>query len=160
MTTYPIHPGDRLQRRIVATLSGELSALTEFEGVTFTDDRIATEIALPVVAVHITETENTPPASHVWHVGVTVRLMEDRPEATLTITGDTRPRHELRAENLSALLFGKWDGETLADKVNAISNGQGCYVLKTYGQNVQAQNEQDTIATEYSFTCITVSTEQ
>ena len=159
-TTYPIHPGDRLQRRIVSVLTDDLLPLTAFTGFTAINDRVGTEPQFPWLAVHIGETVNHPPASQVWHVTVTVEMVEERQEANDAIAGDARPRHELRTENLSARLFGVWNGESLADSINTISNGQGVYVLKVYSQNVTQMGEQDTLATEYSFTAICVSTQQ
>jgi hypothetical protein len=158
--TYPIHPGDRLQRRIVSVLSTDLLGLSAFTGFSVVNDRSGTEQDIPMLAVRVGETVNQPPASHVWHVTVTVVMVEDRQEGNLTITGDSRPRHELRTENLSARLFGAWNGSTLDQSLNAISNGQGVYVLKLYGQNVTQSGEEDTLGTEYTFTAICVSTEQ
>lgn len=160
LTTYPIHPGERLQRRIMSILTDDLLPLTAFTGFTVVHDRDSDEIPMPQLVVRISETVNQPPASHVWHVTVIVQMMEDRQEADTTISGDTRPRHELRCENLSARLFGEWAGATLADDVNSISNGQGAYVLKVYGQNVASGGEVDYLSTEYTFTAICVSTQQ
>ena len=160
ITTYPIHPGDRLQRRIASILTTDLVPLTSFTGFVVTNDRSDAENQIPLLVVRVGETQNTPPASHVWHVSVTVEMIEDRQEANDAISGDTRPRHELRAENLSARLFGEWDGATLREDINAISNGQGVNVLKVYGQNVTQSGETDYLSTQYSFTAICVSTQQ
>ncbi len=160
MDTYPIHPGDRLQRRIVSVLSTDLLGLTAFTGFSVVNDRSGTEQDMPMLAARISETVNQPPNSHVWHVTVTVVMVEDRMEANTTISGDARPRHELRTENLSARLFGAWNGSTLDQSINAISNGQGVYVLKMYGANVTQAGEEDALTTEYTFTAICVSTQQ
>lgn len=160
LTTYPIHPGERLQRRIMSVLTTDLLPLPLFTGFSIVHDRDGDEIPMPHIVVRIAETTNQPPASHVWHITVIVQIMEDRHEADTTISGDTRPRHELRCENLSARLFGQWNGQTLADAVNSIGNGQGVYVLKTYGQNVASGGEVDYLSTEYTFTAICVSTQQ
>lgn len=160
MTTYPIHPGDRLQRRVVSTIATDLIDLPAFTGFTVTNDRVATETQLPWIAVRISESVNMPPANQVWHLTVTVQMVEDRDEANETLGADTRPRHELRTENLSARLFGIWNTQSIADSINAISNGQGVYVLKTYGQNVATANDEATLGTEYTFTAICVTTQQ
>jgi hypothetical protein len=159
-TTYPIHPGDRLQRRIVSVLTDDLLPLTAFTGFSVINDRVGTEPQFPWLAVHIGETTNQPPASHVWHVAVTVEMVEERQEANDAIAGDPRPRHELRTENISARLFGIWDDVTLDEEINLISDGNGIHVLKIFSQNVAQTPETDYIGTEWSFTAICVSTQQ
>ncbi len=160
-TTYPIHPGDRLQRRIVSILTDDILSIEAFEGFTIANERSGDEMTLPFISVQAPESQNIPPASHVWHVNVTVVMVEDRQEANTTLGADSRPRHELRTENLSARLMGKWNTETLADSINAISNGQGVYVLKIYDQNFNnASNTEDVVGVEWSFTAICVSTQQ
>jgi len=160
MTTYPIHPGDRLQRRIVSVLTDDLLGLDAFDGFSVVDDREPAEVALPWLAVRVTESTNTPPNSFVWHVSVVVQILEDRAEADTTIGADTRPRHELRLENLSARIQGRWNTLTLADAINAIDDGRGVHVVKTYNQQVTTANEEETLSTEFSFTMICASTEQ
>jgi hypothetical protein len=161
LTTYPIHPGDRLQRRIATVLTNDILSITPlFTGCQVIIDREEDEQAYPCIAVRVGETQNTPPGSHVWHVGITIHLMEDRQEANDAITGDTRPRHELRTENISARLFGIWDSVTLDEEINLISDSHGVYVLKIYNQNVAQTPETDYIGTEWSFTAICVSTQQ
>jgi hypothetical protein len=160
MTTYNIHPGDRLQRRIARILTEDLLNLEAFTGCVVVDDRVETEQAMPCLVVRISESTNQPTGSALWQVTVTVHLMEDRAEANKTLAGDDRPRHEIRAENLSARLFAVWDEESLADRVNAISNGQGVHVLKAHSPNVANTGEVDYLGTEYSFTMLAVSTEQ
>ena len=160
MTTYPIHPAERLQARILTVLSDALDALDVFTGCSFVNERFDSEAQMPMVVVRVGECVNNPPNSHVWHVGVTVQMMEDRQEGEQLITGNTRPRHEIRKENLSARIFGIWDGETLADSINMISDGRGVYVLKTHGQNYTPMTDIDMLATEYSLTFVCVSTEQ
>lgn len=161
VTTYPIHPGDRLQRRLATILTNDILSITPlFTGCSVVIDRTDAEQDLPVIAIRAGETQNTPPGSQVWHVGITIHLMEDRQEANDAIAGDTRPRHELRAENLSARLFGIWDGTTLDEEVNLISDGNGVHVLKIYNQNVAQTPETDYIGTEYSFTAICVASQQ
>jgi hypothetical protein len=124
------------------------------------DDRVSTEQSMPCLAVRISESQNQPTGSALWQVTVTVHLMEDRAEANKTLAGDDRPRHEIRCENLSARLFAVWYEESLADSVNAISNGQGVHILKFYNQNVANTGEVDYLGTEYSFTMLAVSTQQ
>lgn len=159
MTTYNIHPGDRLQRRIVKILTDDLLNLECFEGCVVVDDRVSTEQAMPCLVVRIGESTNQPTGSALWQVTVTVHLMEDRAEANKTLAGDDRPRHEIRAENLSARLFGIWNEYSLADEVNGISNGQGVHVLKAHSPNVANTGEVDYLGTEYSFTMLAVSTQ-
>lgn len=160
MTTYNIHPGDRLQRRIVKILTDDLLNLECFERCVVVDDRVDTEQKMPCLAVRISESQNQPTGSALWQVTVTVHLMEDRKEANLTLAGDDRPRHEIRAENLSARLFGVWNEYSLADEVNGISNGQGVHVLKAHSPSVANTGEVDYLGTEYSFTMLVVSTQQ
>jgi hypothetical protein len=62
----------------------------------------------------VTESDEIPQAGTVWHCRLNVNMVEDRQEANLTLGADARPRHELRAENISALLFGVWKKCTLA----------------------------------------------
>ena len=160
MTTYNIHPGDRLQRRIVKILTEDLLDLEAFEGCRVVDDRVATEQKQPMIVVRVSESENQPTGSALWQVTITVHLIEDRADANKTLAGDDRPRHEIRAEKLSARLFAVWDGDSLADRVNAISNDQGVHVLKAHSPNVANTGEVDYLGTEYSFTMLAVSTEQ
>lgn len=160
MTTYNIHPGDRLQRRIARILTEDLLDLECFEGCVVVNDRVETEQSMPCLVVRISESTNQPTGSALWQVTFTVHLMEDRAEANKTLAGDDRPRHEIRAENLSARLFAVWDEESLADRVNAISNGQGVHVLKAHSPNVANTGEVDYLGTEYSFTMLAVSTQQ
>lgn len=160
MTTYNIHPGDRLQRRIVKILTEDLLDLDAFSGCTVVDDRVDSEQQMPCLVVRIGESTNQPTGSALWQITVTVQLMEDRVEANKTLAGDDRPRHEIRCENLSARLFAVWDEESLADRVNAISNDQGVHVLKAHSPNVANTGEVDYLGTEYSFTMLAVSTEQ
>jgi len=159
-TTYPIHPGDRLQSRIVTVLSDSFTDVTAFDGTVYITDRDDDEQTFPMIIVRLGESQNQPVSSHVWHVTVTVQLLEDRAESQGTIAGDTRPRHDLRAENLSARLFGSWDGSKMDDDINAISNGNGVYVLKIYNQGTASMNDIDMISTEYTLTAICTATQQ
>ncbi len=160
MNTYPIHPGNRLQAALVSNLSDDLFGLTVFEGFTIHNDREFDEVPKPWICVHITESVQHHPSSPVWLVRVTVSMVEDRKDANDAVAGDSRPRHELRAENLSAKLFGKWNGETIQDAINSESNG--VYALKVHSFNVQNNTGENTDAmiTEYSLTVICTSTEQ
>lgn len=159
MTTYNIHPGDRLQRRIVKILTEDLLDLEAFDGGAVVDDRVGDEKKMPCIVVRVSESQNQPTGSALWQVTITVHLVEDRMEANKTLAGDDRPRHEIRCENLSARLFAVWDGDSLADRVNAISNGQGVYVLKAHSPNVANTGETDYLGTEYSFTMLATSTQ-
>lgn len=160
MTTYPIHPAERLQARILSVLETDLGGLTAFTGCSFVNERDADETQMPMVVARISESANQPPNSHVWHVAVTLQMMEDRKESEQLISGNTRPRHEIRKENLSARLFGVWEGVSMADAVNVISDGRGVYVLKTHGQNYTPMSDIDMVVTEYSLTFVCVSTQQ
>lgn len=161
LTTYPIHPGDRLQRRLATILTNDILSITPlFTGCSVVIDRTDAEQDLPVIGVRVGETQNIPPGSHVYHIGITIHLMEDRQEANDAISGDARPRHELRTENISARLFGIWDGATLDEEINLISDGNGIHVLKIFNQNVAQTPETDYIGTEWSFTAICASTQQ
>ena len=161
MTTFPICPSDRLQRRLITVLDDELLPLSAFTGFTLCDDRENDEVKLPFIVVRVTESDEIPQAGTVWHCRLNVNMVEDRQEANLILGGDNRPRHELRAENISALLFGVWNTTTLGQKINAISNGQGVYVLKQHSNNMTpGSSENDTLSTEYAFTIICASTQQ
>lgn len=160
ITTYPIHPAERLQARILSVLSDSFATVTAFDGFVYVNDRDADEATMPMVVARVSESVNQPPNSDVWHVVMTLQMMEDRTEGDSLISGDDRARHELRKENLSARLFGVWDGASIAADINAISDGRGVYVLKTYGQNYTPMTDVDLLVTEYTMTFICVSTQQ
>lgn len=160
-TTYPIHPGDRLENRIVSVLTSDLLDLDAFTGFLIQNERSNVEATLPYIGVNIAESNNMPPRSPVWHLRVSITMVEDRADANKDIAGDDRPRHEIRAENMSARLFGKWNDETLADSINAINDNRGVYVLKVYAPLVSNMAATlDEVTTQYNFTAICVSTQQ
>jgi len=87
--------------------------------------------------------------------------VEDRQEANTVLGADTRPRHELRAENVSARLFGQWNGLTLPAAINAIVDANSVQVLKMSGTNqANGTMSEDEISTEYSFTLSCTSSTQ
>ena len=102
MTTFPICPSDRLQRRLLEVLDDELLPLSAFTGFTLCDDRENDEVKLPFIVARVTESDEIPQAGTVWHCRLNVNMVEDRQEANMTLGADSRPRHELRAENISA----------------------------------------------------------
>jgi hypothetical protein len=160
MTTYPIHPAERLQARILRVLEADLLDLDAFTGCSFVNERDADETSLPMVVARISESENAPLGSNLWNVTVTLQMMEDRKESEMTLAGDDRGRHEIRKENLSARIFGEWNGLTLAAAINAISDGRGVYVLKVHNNNYAPMSDIDLVVTEYSVTFLCTSTQQ
>lgn len=55
MTTYPIHPAERLQARILSVLSTDLGGLTAFTGCSFVNEREADEVQMPMVVARVSE---------------------------------------------------------------------------------------------------------
>ena len=55
MTTFPICPSDRLQRRLLEVLDDELLPLSAFTGFTLCDDRENDEVKLPFIVARVTE---------------------------------------------------------------------------------------------------------
>lgn len=157
--TYPIHPGDRLQRALATVLDDSLFSIAAFTGFTAHNDREWDEVDKPFLSIQIAESQQPHPRLNVWHVRVTVVMVEDRQDANQLLAGDTRPRHELRAENVSARLFGTWAGEDIAASINAEDNG--VTVLKVYGFNVANSTQtEDDLLTEYSLTFVCTASEQ
>lgn len=161
MNNYPINPSERLQRRICSILTEDLISLPLFTGFTARNGREFTQEKYPFFSVQATESQEVPERSNVWHVSITIAMVEDREEANKTYESDTRPRHELRAENVSARLFGVWNGSSLSAAINQIENGQGIFIVKMH-TNSQANGtmNEDEIATEYSFTMVCTSKQQ
>jgi len=161
MNTYPINPSDRLQRRICTILTNDLISLPLFLGFSARNGREFTQEKYPFFSVQATDNQEVFPGTNAWRVGITVAMVEDREEANQTFGGDTRPRHELRAENLSARLFGVWNGLSLPDAINAINNGEDIYVVKMYAKSqANGTMSEDEISTEYSFSVVCATTEQ
>jgi hypothetical protein len=161
MTTYPINPSERVQRRICSILTAELLPLPAFTGFVVRDERVFQQEKYPFFSVQTTENKEVFPGINVWNVSFTIAMLEDRQEANTTLGVDPRPRHELRAENVSALLFGVWDGLSLPQAINAIVDGDGVTVLKMTGTNqANGTMSEDEISTEYSFTLSCTSTQQ
>jgi hypothetical protein len=162
MTTYPINPSERLQRRIISVLESDLLIYDAFTGFVVRNGREFTPEKYPFLSVQVTECQERPERSTVWQVTLTIAMIEDRAEANTPLAGmGTRPRHEIRNENMSARIFGVWNDLSLPDAINAIVDGAGIYVLKMHsGSQANATMSEDEIATEYSFVMLCVSTEQ
>lgn len=161
MTTYPINPAERVQRRICSILESDLITLPEFTGFVARNGREFQQEKYPFFSVQVTENQEVFPGINVWNVNFTVAMVEDRQEANTTLGTDPRPRHELRAENASARLFGQWNGLTLPDAINAIVDGNGVQVLKMSGTNqANGTMSEDELSTEYSFTLCCTSSQQ
>lgn len=161
MTTYPINPAERTQRRICSILESALLPLAEFTGFVVRNGREFQQEKYPFFSVQITENQEVFQGINVWNVNFTIAMVEDRQEANTVLGVDPRPRHELRAENVSALLFGVWNGLSLPDSINAIVDGNGVTVLKMTGTNqANGTMSEDEISTEYSFTLSCTSSQQ
>lgn len=161
MNTYPINPSERLQRRICTILTADLISLPLFLGFSARNGREFTQEKYPFFSVQITENQEIFPGSNAWRIGVTVVMVEDREEANQTFGADTRPRHELRGENVTARLFGVWNNVSLPNAINAIDNGENIYVIKMYGQTqANGTMSEDEISTEYSFNVVCTTSQQ
>lgn len=161
MTTYPINPAERTQRCICSILESDLLPLAEFTGFVVRNGREFQQEKYPFFSVQITENQEVFPGINVWNVNFTVAMVEDRQEANTVLGADTRPRHELRAENVSARLFGQWNGLTLPAAINAIVGANSVQVLKISGTNqANGTMSEDEISTEYSFTLSCTSSTQ
>lgn len=161
MTTLPIFPGERLQRRILQILAADFAAIPAMQGIAYRNGREAEETAMPAIVVTAVESQEIPRRGGLYHVNTTIALVEDRKEANLPITGDTRPRHELRMECLSARVLGTWNGLSLRDAVNQISDGRGIHLFKFFNGLVNDATQDDTvITTEVGFTAIVATTQQ
>jgi hypothetical protein len=161
MITYPINPSDRAQRRLCAVLTQDLLPISAFTGFQVLNGREFETQQYPFISVQVTECQEVFPRINVWNVSITVAMVEDRLEGNKPLGVDIRPRHELRAENLTARLFGEWNGLSLADAINAIDDGNGVSVLKMFGAGqMNATVSEDEISTEYSFTLTCTTTEQ
>jgi len=161
MNTYPINPSERLQRRICSVLTADLISLPLFLGFSARNGREFTQEKYPFFSVQVTENQEIFPGSNAWRIGVTVAMGEDREEANQTVGADTRPRHELRGENVTARLFGVWNGLSLPDAINAINNTEDIYIVKMYAKaQANGTMSEDEISTEYSFTVVCATTEQ
>lgn len=162
MITYPINPGERLQRRMISVLESDLLVYDAFTGFVMRNGREFSQEKYPFFSVQVTESQQRPERSNIWNVNITITMVEDRAEANVPLTGmGTRPRHEIRAENVSARLFGVWNGLSFPAAINAIVDGQGINVVKMHsGSQSNATMSEDEIATEYSFVMLCVTTEQ
>ena len=162
MNVYPIMPNTRIQARIRKVLSDALGSLDAFDGAVFVDDRTTAEETIPWICVRVVGAEEMPPRSNYWHLQVVVQMCEDRMEQRTAITGnaDTRPRHDHRCENLTALIHGVWEDSTFMDKINDEATLPGAAALRLYGANFATETDgEDRIMTEYSFSLLCVSTE-
>jgi hypothetical protein len=160
MDVYPIYPGERLQRRIIEILTADLLPLPPFNGMVINSDRNAAEVTLPFITVAITQAEEVPPTSNWWHIQIIIALVEDRPQAGEAMGSGPQTRHEAIAENLTARLFGVWNGASLMDAINATA---GVSVQKIYARNLATGSigeDAESLLTEIGFTCLCVANSQ
>lgn len=161
MITYSINPSERLQRRISTVLTNDLLSLPLFTGFTTNNGREFTPTKYPFFSVQVSDCQEVFPRTNVWNVTVSIAMAEDREEANLTFGEDPRPRHELRAENVTARIYGAWNGLTLPEAINAIDDNENITVLKMYN-SIQSNGtmSEDEICMEYSFVMSCTTTEQ
>jgi hypothetical protein len=160
MDVYSIYPGERLQRRIIDILTADLLPLPAFDGMLINSDRNAAEVTLPFITVAISQAEEVPPTSNWWTVQIMIALVEDRPQAGEVFGGGPQTRHEAIAENLTARLFGAWNGMNLMDAINSAT---GVYVQKIYARNLATGSigeDAESLLTEIGFTCLCVANSQ
>jgi hypothetical protein len=159
--TYSINPSERLQRRISTVLTNDLLSLPLFTGFTTNNGREFTPTKYPFFSVQVSDCQEVFPRTNVWNVTVSIAMAEDREEANLTFGEDPRPRHELRAENVTARIYGGWNGLTLPEGINAIDDNENITVLKMYN-SIQSNGtmSEDEICMEYSFVMSCTTTEQ
>jgi hypothetical protein len=163
MTTYPIHPRLRLLRRLKTLFTSMMDGQDAFTGVTLRDDFSDLDNMLPVIVLQAGESEEKPLRGNAWHLKVTIMLLEERVEGnTILANGDSRTRHEWRHENISARLFGMWNGSRLPAALNAIVETQGMHVFKMYANSVihEGNSTEDMLGTAYIFTGVCASTTQ
>jgi hypothetical protein len=160
VTTFPIHPGQRLLRRLKTVFTAMMSGQEAFTGVVLRDETDDDEATHPCITFAITASTEKPVKSETWQMDVTVSLVEDRVEAnTVLITGgDSRPRHEWRHENISARLYGRWNLVRLPEELTAVADDWGLHAFLMWGGECSRDNTDDgRLITHYEFTILCAS---